>query len=208
MRSLRSRRVSQRMNASRSGQALSVAVFRFGPGAATWVCPATGRWKFYVRGPGGWALNTVPSGGGSGGLAVVTRHVLAGEAVVLAIGRGALNTATDTTATFADGRVVRGGKGGQPAGGLVGQGGVAEGGDLNLAGSAGGQPGLGADGGAASPSVNGGAGAPGLDGLKGGDGPPTNPADTVAGVGAGGSLNNNNPCQAGGNGEIIIVRLD
>ena len=78
MRGLRSRRVSQRMNASRAGQALSGAVFRYGPGAATWVCPATGRWKFYVRGPGGWARNTVPSGGGSGGLAVITRHVLAG----------------------------------------------------------------------------------------------------------------------------------
>lgn len=134
----------------------------YGPGTGTWICPASGVYRFVPNGGGGGGSFDGTAGGGSGSHAQKVRRMVKGEAVEVALGTGyGVNAAGPSAVlTFADGATVT--AGGGIAGGSGGAGGVASGGDINISGnpSAGSVGGLGVHSGLfAIPSGRGGEGA-------------------------------------------------
>ena len=55
----------------------------YGPGSATWVCPASGTYRFVAGGGGGGGSGS--DGGGGGSQAQKVRRVSAGESVALVV---------------------------------------------------------------------------------------------------------------------------
>lgn len=128
----------------------------YGPGSATWTCPATGSYRFVLNGGGAGGNGT--NGGGGGSQSIKVRRVSAGETVAVSVAALVSNQSngSNSTVTFTDGTVVT--AGGGVGGASTGAGGTATGGDINTSGSA------------ASGATGGAGGSSGLYGLGGGAG--------------------------------------
>jgi hypothetical protein len=177
-----------------------------------WVCPQTGKYRWFAHGRGGDGYSGGGGyAGGSGGLAVKDRIMRKGEIATISI--PSIGSAGNTTVTFSDGSVITGGAGGIGALGSGGAGGTATGGDVNIAGTAGalssnaGNPGGGSDGGEAGPSGTGTAGAPGYDGIRGGSGGPTTGGTGGTPGGSGKSSSSTDIQRYGGQGQVVVKRI-
>lgn len=162
-----------------AGNALSIPyssadgyVHQYTPGTYTFTAPRAGYHKFVLWGPAGAScVGTLAVPGGSGAYVEYSRFMGAGETVSVVVGLSGSNT----TLTFANGKVVTAGTGGDNSGGTPGTGGVASGGDVNLNGTAGNAgSGAGSGGGFAAPGSQNGAGAPAVLPFRGGYGGGTN----------------------------------
>lgn len=173
-------------------------------GSFNWTAPYSGYYRFSQWGCGGTGTGG-GAGGASGGHAQTVVFVSRGQTVALVVGRAL--SGVDTTVTFPSGRVVTttGAVGTTP--------GAATNGDLNLAGSSGGNA-LGTDGssglgtnpgsGGAGDGLakGGGAGAPGYGGLRGGNGGLATGAPKTGGSPGGGGADGS----GGGDGLVVINR--
>ncbi len=191
-------------------------------------------------GSGSASGNTVTAGGGSGALAQKTLKLSAGAKLQLCVGKGGSGVSNGHGRAGSTSYVTGPGidlycYGGEPGTASGGAGGQANGGDLNLNGSAGGQwmnqytpsdgaPGLGPAGGLGGKGstaglssayvAGGGAGAPGLVGLPGGtgsdarDGANLGSASVFNGAGSGGTNAYQTNPGATGNGGNGIVRIE
>lgn len=179
---------------------ITPSTYLFPPGSYTFSPPDPGVWKFVLWGPGG---NGSGSGtGSSGGYCEYSLSLGVRDRVTLSVGLPAIGTtSTATTATFPGGKVVSAGPGAQGAGG----GGVATGGDLNIAGSDGSDgsivgPAGGGTGGGPGGVAGVGAGAPAALPFRGGGGGAANSTGYAPGGGAGFG-----PTQGNGAGGLIIA---
>lgn len=134
--------------------------YNFPTGAWSFTPPKAGFWKFIIWSPGGGS--DTGTAGASGAYSEITKRLSTAQTVTGVTGRF---NASDSSVTFPDGVVVTCTRA------VNGTPGAASGGDVNLAGSAGGAAGLGTGGGAAGSST-GGAGAPANAPYKGGAGGP------------------------------------
>lgn len=184
------------------------------PGVTTWTVPSAGLYKFHLWGAG--RGGTSGQGGCSGGYCEITERLSQGAviAVLVGIGRNALDGGDgDTQVTLPSGRVALAARGT-----AIGTAGLATGGDVNLNGSlggvsAGGPPGVAGLGSGGAPgglgdnaSRGGGGGAPGVLPMRGAStisnaSPGGTPGAGGSGDdGAGGATN-------GGSGLIIILKI-
>jgi len=156
--------VSQAMRSAKPNRILQQP-FVFPPGSFKFTAAKAGYWKFVMWGHGGGADGV---GNGSGAYLEKTKFMALSESALVVVGQFTGST-NDSTVTFEDGSVlIAGSAGGSTPG-------VAMGGDVNLAGTAGsaiGGPGQGSGGGAGGGAGNGGAGAPALLPYRGGNGAP------------------------------------
>lgn len=178
--------------------------YTFPPGSYTFTPPKPGFWKFVMWAAGGSGSG---SAGGSSGYAEYTRYLRANDSVALNV--CAVQAPSNTTAAFADGRLVT------VTFGSAATAGAASGGDVNFPGNPGGAGtgadglvGLGSGGGAGGTgdgvSVNGGAGAPANLPYRGGRG------GNFSGAGFGGSPGAGSTATGGsssGGAGLIIVAL-
>lgn len=186
-----------------AGSSQVASDYAYPGGSYTWTCPASGYYRFTQWGCGGTGT-AGGAGGASGGHAQTVVFLTSGQTVALVVGRAL--SGVDTTVTFQNGRVVS-------ATGAVGTTpGAATFGDVNLAGSNGGNasgtdgssglgtnPGTGGTGDAVA--KGGGAGAPGYGGFRGGNGG-NNTAPKTAGSPGGGGCDGT----GGADGLVLINR--
>ena len=215
-RTIAQRRIGGRALASRKIATTQPAGFdpyvtTFPPGSWTFNAPASGRYKFVAWGAG------VKGYGNSGAYFEKTTFLTLGQAVLIVVGLDESNTYIDTTVTLPNGIVCTAQRGIQTSGTAA----VATNGDVNLAGSLGGdgagspgQNGNGTGGGAGSADqyANGTwapAGAPGMLPFRGGDAASlTNVgARKYSGPGAGGSSAGSSIWTPAGIGLVIAVRV-
>lgn len=158
-------------------------LYQYTPGIYTFTPPQAGLWKFVLWGAGGGCFNgTSGQAAGSGAYCETNRRLDPAQNVTIIVGAGSTNSGGATTVTFPDGTVVS--AGGGVTGNSTGVGGVASGGDVNLAGSAAGQAGGGTGGGTSAGTTSGG-GAPANLPYRGGSGGAANASGQSPGGGAG-----------------------
>lgn len=184
------------------------------PGSINWVAPYSGRFRFYLWGPGMGGNNS--NGNGSGALTVTTLNIAAGQSVTGTVGKGyVINesaSGNDSTLTFPNGRTTTAAA---PLPVTPRTGGLASGGDINYNGADGGvqggaetgSTGQGTGGGAGGTGsgYGGGGGAPGIApffGGKGGNRTGNQGGRTPGGGGQGGPENS-----PGGDGLLIITSV-
>lgn len=196
------------------------------PATYNFTAPRTGFYKFVLWGAGG-SGNTQSPGAGSGAYLEYTRLMSAGDRAVISVPASAPpvnNGAACTVSFMSDGKIISAGGGTTYSGSTPGSGGIAVGGDVNIAGSSGGAIGAygqtgggtagGAGGGPFSTSAGGGGGAPANTPYIGSPGVTARNGIFVntPGPGAGGSGGYNaglaqNASNAGGPGACFVQYL-
>lgn len=183
--------VGQSMAAKKKG--FSGFAAQYTPGSYTFVAPLPGYYKFILWGAGDGSN----PGGGSGAYSEKTAFLTPALSVPIVVGIGtAAAVGGDTTVSLPGAAIVTAG------GGNGATGGVASGGDLNLNGSASGNPGQGSGGGAVGTVGGNPAGAPGVLPFRGGGGA-TGP--TLAGISPGGGGSAGASAWPGGMGMVIVL---